>query len=305
MNDFSDVHFPSFPNFTSAMPKDQGYSGLASGEKALEDTIRTGVTNCAKCHGDPDGDGPLEAPAQGDLHASQPGRNACGSCHDDVDFAKNYTSNGATMLAGVGFSAACNSCHTVSGSALSIDDAHLHPLENPALDPGLVVNVLAVTGGTGAGGRLLAGDSPAVMFSLQDDTGADVELATCDAASVLVGGPTNGRQAVMPYPGASSIAASPYDFAGRLASASTTNKGTMGKPLHGDPAVEETLTVEFTSATAFSVTGTVSGDLGSGALAATPSTNPTGSSLGSVVLDPQRRAAETSPSPLRTTRPSR
>jgi OmcA/MtrC family decaheme c-type cytochrome len=34
LNDFSGVAFPSFPNFTSAMPKDLGYSGLTSGEKA-------------------------------------------------------------------------------------------------------------------------------------------------------------------------------------------------------------------------------------------------------------------------------
>lgn len=284
IHDYSDVHFPAFPNFTAAMPKDEGYSGLTSGEKALEDAIRTGITNCAKCHGDPDGDGPMLAPAQGSIHEMQPGRNSCGSCHDDLDYAKNYTSNGATMLANIGFTAACNSCHTVTGSALSVRDAHLHPLENPELDPGLVVEVTGVTGGSGGGGQFLAGDSPAITFTLQDDDGNDVELATCDAASSIVGGPANARQLVMPYAGSSSVAPTPYDFSGRLASASSSGKGSMPKVLQGATAVAETLTVEFSSATAFSVTGSESGDLGSGALPASPSTNPSGSSVGSLVL---------------------
>jgi hypothetical protein len=141
LNDFSDVHFPSFPNFTSAMPKDSGDLG----EKALEDTMRKGVTNCAKCHGDPDGDGPLQAPAQGDLHKLQPGKHSCGSCHDDLDYAKNYTSNGTTMPANIGDTAACNGCHPAAGSALAVHDAHIHPLKNPVLDPGLVVQMLDVT----------------------------------------------------------------------------------------------------------------------------------------------------------------
>jgi OmcA/MtrC family decaheme c-type cytochrome len=284
INDFSDVLFPSFPNFTSAMPKDLGYSALATSQKAQEDTIRTGITNCLKCHGDPDGDGPDEAPAQGDLYKMQPGQHSCGSCHDDLDYTKNYTSNGTTMPANIGLTAACNSCHPATGSALSVQDAHLHPLQNPALDSGLSVNVIQLTGGTGTGGRFLAGDSPAVEFSLQDDAGNDIGVSTCDAASILVGGPTNSRQAVMPYPGAASIAANPYDFSGRLASASSSGKGAMGKPVQGVTVVAETITVEFSSATDFGVTGTVSGDLGSGALPASVSTNPSGSSVGSVAL---------------------
>jgi len=56
--------------------------------------MRMGVTVCSKCHGDPDGVGPLFAPSQGDLAFSTPLRLVCGSCHDDVDWTLPYVKNG-------------------------------------------------------------------------------------------------------------------------------------------------------------------------------------------------------------------
>src|SRR6185503_7080699 len=95
--DFSSVAFPAWPQGLVPLPRDQGYSALSATDKATEDKIRTGPSNCAVCHGDPDGDGPLTTPAQGDLILSQPSRQSCGSCHDDVGWGQPYTSNGQTM----------------------------------------------------------------------------------------------------------------------------------------------------------------------------------------------------------------
>ena len=70
---------------------------------------------------------------------------------------------------------------------------------------------------------------------------------------------------------------SPYDFAGRLHVAEHDEQGhdEQGRS-SATPAVAETLVVEFTSATAFGVTGTVSGALGAGTLAAGREHEPVG-----------------------------
>ena len=67
----------------------------------------------------------------------------------------------------------------------------------------------------------------------------------------------------------------------------------MSKAFLGVPAVAETLIVEFSSATVFGVTGTVSGGLGTGTLAASPSTNPSGSSVAGFELGGGIVATET------------
>jgi OmcA/MtrC family decaheme c-type cytochrome len=283
VTDFSEVAFPVWPNLNVAMPRDLGYSALTSSQKTQEDTIRTGVTDCNKCHGDPDGSGPLTAPAQGAVAFAQPSRQACGACHDDISWTNLYTANNQTMPAQLTDSA-CIQCHAVSGTALAVQDAHLHPLHNGTLNPGVNFIGSGISGGTGAGGNFQAGDRPSITFAIQNDAGTDIPLASLNSASAVVVGPTSNRQIVMPYPGPNNVSISPYDFAGRLASGSTTNKGTMSRILFTGAPVTEILTVEFTSATAFGVTGSVSGNLGASALSASPSTNPSGSSISAIDL---------------------
>ncbi|HEX5010713.1 MAG TPA: hypothetical protein VFY71_09945 [Planctomycetota bacterium] len=284
VHDFSAVNYPPWPSLTSALPKDLGYSALAPTEKALEDTMRTAVPACLKCHGDPDGDGPLPAPAEGDLYKLEPSIAACGACHDDVDWDKPYTANGQTMPPQDEIFIACNGCHATQGDELSVVDGHLHPIDKTTLNPGVVVAITSLTGGTGPGGNFQAGDSPVLHYTLKNDKGVDVPLPRMDASSAVLNGPTWSQQIITPYAGTNGVAISPYDFTGRLQAASTANKGTLSKVVPTTPAVAETLTVEFSSATAFAVTGSVSGSLGSGALPGSPSTNPAGSSLSGLVL---------------------
>jgi OmcA/MtrC family decaheme c-type cytochrome len=284
IHDFSEVHYPVWPNLTSNMPKDFGYSALTSGQKTQEDNIRGGATTCLKCHGDPDATGPLPAPAQGDLYKLQPSQNACGSCHDDIRWDKPYTSNQQTMPEQVSGNQACNACHASDGTALAVSDAHLHPLDNPVLNPGVNVNVTSLSGGTGAGGKFQAGDAPIFHYTLKDDDGNDVPITGMDSSSAVFNGPTWSQQIITPYNSSNGVSISPYDFAGRLQSSSSTGKGTMSKVVPTGTPVAETLVVQFSSATAFSVNGTASGDLGAGALPASPSTNPSSSSLGGLIL---------------------
>jgi hypothetical protein len=279
--DFSGVLFPSFPNFSIAMPKDTGYSTLAAANKTKEDNIRKGATSCFNCHGDPDGAGPQKSPAQGDVAYTTPSRRACYACHDDVKVEYPYAANGTTMPANAP-DAACNVCHSVAGAALAVKDAHVHPVLNPVISPTIKVNLTGVNGGTGQNGKFLVGDSPTVTFNVKDANNADVPITYFDSFSLALTGPTTNRQVVIP----GTLTATPFDITGRLAAASTTNKGIMSKVYPTGAAVSETFLVDFSSPVAFSVTGTVSGPLGNGTLPGSPGTNPASSSITNVVLKP-------------------
>jgi OmcA/MtrC family decaheme c-type cytochrome len=187
-HDFSTVPFPAWPNGLVPMPRDQGYSALSSTDKATEDTIRKGPSNCIVCHGDPDGGGP---PAQGDLYKNQPTRRACGSCHDDLDWSKPYTSNGSTMPENRS-DASCKDCHRPTGDSLAVFDAHLHPLLDPTFDPGLNFEVTnLVEDGTIADGTFDPGEKMRFTLHITDDSGADVDPALIAAPTVVVSGPTS------------------------------------------------------------------------------------------------------------------
>ena len=198
VHDFSGVAFPAWPHALVAAPRDYGYTALGSTNQAKEDLMRTGPSNCIVCHGDPDGSGPLTAPAQGDLHKAQPTQHACGSCHDDIDWSRPYTSNQQTMPLQTSNST-CVQCHPVSGSNLAIEDAHLHPLNNPTFDPGLVMDVtaLAEAGSHNSDGTIDPGEKIAVTFTMKNDAGANVLPADIGNISVDVSGPTSNYNLVL------------------------------------------------------------------------------------------------------------
>src|SRR5262249_22736078 len=158
--------------------------------QAIEDTIREGAAECSACHGDPDGTGPLTAPAQGDIAFAQPTRRACGSCHDDIDWTKPYTSNQQTMPAQLDDSA-CILCHE-QGNGLDPEKAHIHPLHDPSFNPGFQVQLTAVVeAGTNNGnGKLDPGEKIAVTFRMVDAGGNDVAPASVASLSFVIAGPT-------------------------------------------------------------------------------------------------------------------
>jgi hypothetical protein len=192
VRDYSEVSYPVWPNLSSPLPRDAGYSLLTAAQRTQEDAIRRGAADCLGCHGDPDGPGPLPAPAQGTRHATEPSRKACGDCHDDVDWDLPYHSNMQTMPAQVD-DQACKACHPAQGSPLSVIDGHLHPLNNPGFNPGLNFEIAEVSPAAGpVGAPLQPGDAVAVTFTLEDDLGTPVDPADLSGPlSAVMAGPNH------------------------------------------------------------------------------------------------------------------
>jgi hypothetical protein len=194
VHDYSDVTWPAWPSIYSPMPRDLGHTTLPSGQQAAENTMRQGPSECAKCHGDPDGDGPLPAPAQGDLIWSQPTIAGCISCHDDWVPDYPYTANGQTMPLQRD-DAACTQCHRVEGAPLDVKDAHRHPLIDPAHVAGIKFLIDAVNdvGGT-ANGRFEAGERVQVTFRVTNDAGTSIAASSLTRVEPILGGPVNNPQ---------------------------------------------------------------------------------------------------------------
>lgn len=194
VRDFSSVRFPQYPSSLAPMPRDAGYSALTAGQRSMEDLQRSGPVGCAKCHGDPDGAGPLPAPAQGDRIFTHPTRRACASCHDDWVPHLPYTANGQTMPA-VADDSNCTLCHVPSGNSLAIADAHLHPLVNPSLAPGVRFVIDAVTDGNGnANGKFDMGETVRLTFHVENDAGTPIAASSLGRVEVVLSGPTTNPQ---------------------------------------------------------------------------------------------------------------
>ena len=213
VNDFSEASFPAWPWGLIALPRDEGYSALSSTDKSTEDTIRTGAADCIACHGDPDGTGPLSAPAQGDLHMAQPTRAACGSCHDDINWGLPYTANGQTMPSQANNSN-CTLCHEQSGNSLAVLNAHRHPLKKKSFNPGLNIEVSSIdeAGVNDGSGTIDPGEKIAVTFTMVDDDGVDLVPASIGNLSVVVSGPTSNYNLLLngSIPSGALIGAQPF-----------------------------------------------------------------------------------------------
>ncbi len=222
--DLSTLGFPVWPNRTLPTLKDHGYSSLPLVAQALEDQIRTGVTNCTVCHGDPDGAGPLSAPAQGDAAYGEPSEQSCGSCHDDIVWSYPYVSNqtGTTPpgMPAQTDSSSCKTCHSPfdpdgASGGLTVGGGHLHPLLDRFVNPGLNLDLLSADeAGTNDGdGHLDPGEKLAIRFSLRDDSGASVAASQVTALELVLTGPTSNANLVLAttIPKALLTGAQPYD----------------------------------------------------------------------------------------------
>ncbi|MEZ5962391.1 MAG: cytochrome c3 family protein [Planctomycetota bacterium] len=205
--DFSHVAFPQWPHLSQGMPRDVGYDALSSGEKSVENAILAGPTNCAACHGDPDGSGPLTGPVNGDsIFSNAIVTRACIACHDDWDPTKPYASNGQVMPAGLGDNT-CTDCHgenpTNPGAAVNVRKAHTHPLLDTNSPPlwgagagakNLQFNITAVTeAGGDADGLIEVGEKIQVTMAVVDGGGNAVAPADITRMEVIVNGPISNR----------------------------------------------------------------------------------------------------------------
>ncbi len=139
---------------------------------------------------------PLPAPAQSALVNTLPTRKACGACHDDIDWSKPYTSNLQTMGADKGNeTCALSGCHTASGTALSVEDAHRHPMVNPAWGAGVNFVVTSVTDvGGNANGKFDAGEKIGFTFRVENNAGAPVNASLLSRIEIVISGPTTNPQ---------------------------------------------------------------------------------------------------------------
>ena len=199
VRDYSTVGSPIWPNRTSHMPRDFGYSALGAMAQMQDDVVRTGLVGCIVCHLDPDGNGPVAAPAQGELAYDEPSRAACESCHDDVDWESEYRVNTGLMPPQAD-DASCHICHTPFFlTTLEVESAHRHPLRDPAFNPGLNLELLGVAeaGNHDADGTLDPGEKVSVTFSMRDNQGNDIPPQLLSSLRALVSGPTENMHLIL------------------------------------------------------------------------------------------------------------
>jgi OmcA/MtrC family decaheme c-type cytochrome len=131
---------------------------------------------CEVCHQQDSG------ATQATAYLNRPTRVACGSCHDDVNFATGANHAGGPQVS----DNQCAMCHIPQGELdfdASIKGAHVVPEDSASLK-GLVLDILKVDNGT-------AGRQPTVTFTVKDKSGAAVPLSQLNNVSLLMAGPTS------------------------------------------------------------------------------------------------------------------
>jgi OmcA/MtrC family decaheme c-type cytochrome len=128
------------------------------------------VRNCTTCH---------QQATQADNWKTNPSRDACGSCHDDVNFATGANHVNLPQLD----DNQCKNCHTTTATLdfdASIPGAHVIPTKSTSL-PGVVLEILSVTGAT-------SGNSPVVNFSVTDKSGNPLDITKLTSIRMVLGG---------------------------------------------------------------------------------------------------------------------
>jgi OmcA/MtrC family decaheme c-type cytochrome len=138
------------------------------------------ISRCEVCHD------PKSGATQADAWMKNPSRAACGSCHDDVNFASGA---GHVNLPQVD-DKQCSQCHIPQGELeydASIKNAHIVATDAPSR-PGVAVDIIKVDDG-------VAGKNPTVTFSIKDGAGNGLTMAQMTGGSNRIGlvmaGPTS------------------------------------------------------------------------------------------------------------------
>ena len=163
------------------------------------------VRNCTTCH---------QQAAQAANWKNNPSRAACGSCHDDVNFATGKNHGGGAQLDDT----QCSVCHPPDTGLefdLSVAGVHTMPWKSKQLT-GLNV---AITGVTNA----KPGSNPKVSFTVTGNAGKPVNPSTLARLLLTISGPTSDYGVSPPWQeSATGAAAGPsgytYTFTGALPS---------------------------------------------------------------------------------------
>ena len=130
------------------------------------------VRNCTTCH--------AAGAKQADNWKTNPSVAACGSCHDDVNFATGANHVNLPQID----DSQCQGCHPSAKHTdfdASIPGAHLIAANSTAL-PGLVTKILKVSGNA-------PGSAPTVTFSVTDKSNNAVDISKITYIRVILGGP--------------------------------------------------------------------------------------------------------------------
>jgi OmcA/MtrC family decaheme c-type cytochrome len=131
--------------------------------------------NCETCHSQKTG------ATQATAYLTNPTRQACGACHNDVDFATGEKHPGGPQFD----DKLCANCHIPQGEIdfdASIQGAHVVPDQSSLLS-GLAINISSVQNN-------LAGQAPTVSFTLKDKNGQPVALSALGFLNFTMAGPT-------------------------------------------------------------------------------------------------------------------
>ncbi len=145
------------------------------------------VRNCTTCH---------QKGTQSANWKSNPSRAACGSCHDDVNFATGKNHPGGVELDDI----ECSICHPADTGLefdLSVAGAHTIPGDSKQLK-GLKLEFTGVT-------NTNSGDKPTVFFKVSNGDGSPVDATKLTSLSFVMAGPTDDYTFVTraaPAPGA-------------------------------------------------------------------------------------------------------
>jgi len=134
------------------------------------------IRRCETCHEQTTG------ATQALAHLTRPTRTACGSCHDDVNFATGQGHAGGPQIS----DNQCSTCHIPQGELdfdASIRGAHTVPQDSTALH-GLVVELTRVQ-------DTAPGRSPVVTFIVKDKAGSPVAMSQLNNLSLVMAGPTS------------------------------------------------------------------------------------------------------------------
>ena len=146
--------------------------------------IPSEANNCGKCHD--------TNATQNYTYYAKPGRDACGACHDNVNFATGDNHGGIVQTN----DNSCATCHIPQGELdfdRSIKGAHVDPTES-TLITGIVATITSVE-------NTAAGQKPTINFTLKDRQGAPLEPAKVNRIAFTMTGPTSDFGEGLPVKG--------------------------------------------------------------------------------------------------------
>ena len=150
-----------------------GFQGAISDYSTVVDPAM--AQRCTVCHDQTTG------AKQATAYLTQPTRVACGSCHDNVNFATGANHPGGAYPDDT----KCSTCHIPQGASdfdASIVGAHVVPVDSSLLS-GLNATIVSVANGT-------AGSRPTVTFTLTNTKGNGVPISALGSLSLTMAGPT-------------------------------------------------------------------------------------------------------------------